>query len=132
CDTATREARIQAARARARDLVAGACNATQLQTLRYIDLNDAQTDVIDVCRQVDTAAVTATFGPAMVGGTVAAMDGTTGTCVAATARASNALLRYAMRARQKALDRIAATTLAPAAKTALLDRSTASINRART
>ncbi len=132
CDDTAREARIQAARARARDLVAAACDATQLQTLRYLDLNDAQTDVIDVCRQVDTAAVTAAFGPAMVGGTVAAVEATTGTCIAATARASAALLRYAMRARQKALDRIAATPMPADAKTALIERSAQGIRRART
>src|SRR5262249_37663274 len=102
----------------------------QLTTLRYVDLSDAQTDVINICRQLDTAASSAGFAPASFGGTIAAMTGDDQTCVAATARASGAVLRYAMRARQRALDVIAATVLTPEAKTAWVARSAAAIARA--
>ena len=130
CDTAALDASVQAARGRARDTVARDCDGEQLTALRYVDLGDAQTDVINICRQLDTAASSAAFAPASFGGTVAAMSGTDQTCVDTTSRAGNALLRYAMRTRQRALDAIAATVLPPAAKTSLIARSQAAINRA--
>lgn len=131
CDDAAVTAAVQAARQRARDAVARHCSQEQLLTLRYVDLADAQSDVINVCRQLDTAASSAAFAPASFGGTIAAMDGTDRECVAATARAGSALLRYAMRARQRALDQIAATIMDPADKTALVARSALAIGRAR-
>lgn len=130
CDTAALDGAIQAARARARDTVARDCATEQLTALRYLDLGDAQSDVINVCRQLDTAASTAAFAPATFGGAIAAMSGDDQTCVAATARAGNALLRYAMRARQRALDAIAAAVLPVEAKTAAIARSAAAIARA--
>ncbi|MFN8644961.1 MAG: DUF4215 domain-containing protein, partial [Candidatus Binatia bacterium] len=90
----------------------------------------AQSDVINVCRQLDTAASSAAFAPATFGGTIAAMSGDQQRCVDATARNGNALLRYAMRARQHALDTIAAEILPPEAKTALVARSGRAIARA--
>ena len=130
CDSAALDAAVQAARQRARDTVARDCGTEQLLTLRYVDLVDAQSDVINVCRQLDMAATSAAFAPASFGGTIAAMSGDQQGCVDATARAGNALLRYAMRARQRALDTIAATVMPAEAKTALIARSEAAIDRA--
>jgi len=131
CDSATTDARIQAVRQRARDMVSPACSQTDLQTLRYIDLADAQTDVINVCRQLDTAALTATYNPAMVGDTINAMQGDAEACVATTARTGAALLRYAARARQRAFDTIAAKVLTADQKQALVARSASAIDRAK-
>ena len=132
CDAATVDARIGSVRQRARELVARACATTDLQTLRYLDLGDAQTDVIDVCRQLDTAALTAAFNPAMLGGTIAAMPEAEETaCVTATARAGGTLLRYAARAHQRALDAIALKPMTLAEKHAQIARSTRAIERAR-
>ncbi|MDX2167730.1 MAG: DUF4215 domain-containing protein [Deltaproteobacteria bacterium] len=131
CDSAAVDARIQAVRQRARDLVARSCRPTELLTLRYIDLADAQTDVIDVCRQLETAALSAAYNPATLGGSIAAMaDPADAACVESTARTGSALLRYAARARQRALDTIASTALLPAEKTALIARSARAIDRA--
>jgi hypothetical protein len=94
-----------AARGRARDTVARDCDGEQLTALRYVDLGDAQADVINICRQLDTAASSAAFAPASFGGTIAAMSGADQTCVDTTSRAGNALLRYAMRTRQRASTR---------------------------
>ena len=110
CDQNAVETRIQAARSRAVAMVARDCTAPQLQTLRYIDLSDAQQDVVALCREVDTAATTATYGPVMFGGTVSAVeDEGERLCLETTGRATTKLLRFAMRARQAALDQIAAT-----------------------
>jgi len=130
CDTAATDARIQGVRQRARDLVARSCQTTDLLTLRYLDLGDAQTDVIDVCRQLETAALTAAYNPAMLGGTIGSMEGDAQACVAATARATNGLLRYAARAWQRALDAISAKPMTLIEKTAMLERSTRAIDRA--
>lgn len=130
CDTAASDARVQSARQRALAMVQAACSATQLQTLRYIDLSDAQTDVINVCRNLDTATVTAAYGPVMFGGTVSAVDGSKQTCLDTTGPAAARLLRFAMRARQQALDEIAATPMALEEKTWLLERSARMIARA--
>src|SRR5262245_10692948 len=132
CDSSALDASIQAARSRARDTVARDCSLEQLTALRYVDLGDAQNDVINVCRQLDTAASSAAFAPASFGGSIAAMSGANQACVDATARAGQALLRYAMRARARALDTIAATVIPAEAKTALIARSQGAIPRAQT
>lgn len=129
CDTAESAARIQAARARALDLVQDACRPQQLQTLHYVDLSDALTDVIAICREQDTATVTASYGPAMFGGAIAATEGSDQTCLDATGRGAARLLRFAMRARQQALDQIAAAPMMLAEKQARLARSQRMIAR---
>jgi cysteine-rich repeat protein len=123
CDDASTDARMQAARARSLSMVERACASSDLQTLRYIDISDALNDVVSVCRALDTAAMTAGYGPALFGGAVAALAGAKQTCVDVTARAGTRLLRFAMRARQQALDAIAASPLALDEKQALLARS---------
>jgi cysteine-rich repeat protein len=130
CATAEMDARVEAARTRALDQVEATCTPEQLQTLRYVDMSDALTDVIDVCRRLDTAAVTAAYGPAMFGGTIAAAEGSELTCLDTTARASARLLRYAMRSRQLALDEIASAPMELPAKLAVLERSTRRIAHA--
>ena len=130
CDEAALTATVTAARQRALDRLERACTVTQLQNLGYVDLQDAQRDVTDACRQLDTAAISAAFAPAMVGGTVAATDDTTAACVQAGARESTRLLRYAMRSYQQALDRIAGTILEPAQKTRLVDWARTRVARA--
>jgi len=132
CDEDALADRVTAARQRALDRLERSCTVTQLQNLGYIDLSDAQRDVTDACRQLDTAATSAAFGPVMVGGTIAGADVVTSTCVGATATESTRLLRYAMRAYQQALDRIAGSTdLTPTAKQRLIDWSERRIERAR-
>ena len=123
CDTTQSDARVQSARAKALATVQAACNESQFQTLRYVDVSDAQTDVINVCRNLDTATVTGAYGPAMFSGSVAAVDGAKQTCLDLTGRAAARLLRFAIRARARALDEIASTPLTLDQKTWLLKRS---------
>ncbi|MBX3026144.1 DUF4215 domain-containing protein [bacterium] len=131
CDRAALDADVTAARQRALDRLQRACTVTQLQNLGYIDLQDAQKDVTDACRQLDTAAMSAAFAPAMVGGTVASVDGAKAACIEAGARESTRLLRYAMRTHQQALDRIAGTDNTPAQKTRLVQWAQEQVTRAR-
>lgn len=130
CDTTALTATVTAARQRALNRLERSCTEPELQNLGYLDRQDAQKDVTDACRQLDTAATTAAFGPAMVGGTVAAVDATKAACVRAAARESNRLMRYAMRAYQQALDRIAGTPLTPNQKMRLVEWARARVARA--
>ena len=113
CDQAALGSRIDAVRAHALDRVERSCTTTALQNLGYIDLADASRDVSTACRQLDTAAMSAAFGPAMVGGTVGSVEDPTATCVQAGALESTRLLRFGMRTYAKALDRIGALNLDP-------------------
>jgi cysteine-rich repeat protein len=130
CDSAALEADITAARQRALDRLERACTVNQLQNLGYIDMQDAQKDVTDACRQLDTAAMSAAFAPAMVGGTVGTVDETKAACVRAGARESTRLLRYAMRTYQQALDRIAGAEQTSQQKTRLIEWARDRVSRA--
>ncbi|HSP98162.1 MAG TPA: DUF4215 domain-containing protein [Candidatus Dormibacteraeota bacterium] len=130
CDQAALDAAVTDARQRALDRLERSCTVVQLQNLGYIDLQDAQKDITDACRQLDTAAMSAAFGPAMVGGTVASVDPTKAACVQAGSRESTRLLRYAMRTYQVALDRIAGTNLTAEQKTRLVDWARGRVARA--
>jgi cysteine-rich repeat protein len=130
CDTTELDARVQAARQRALNLVQAACTIPQLQTLRYIDFSDVQNDIINVCRGLDTSTVTAAYGPATFGGTISAVEGSKQTCLDLTGRAAARLLRFAIRTRRLALDEIAAKPMQLAEKNWLLNRSARLIGRA--
>jgi len=132
CDEEAVEDRVEAARTRALSLVENACTSIDLQMLRYIDLGDALDDVVDICRELDVSAVTASYGPAMFGGTIAAVEGSTQACLDATGRGASRLLRVAMRARRRALDAIASsgTPMTLEQKNGFLARSVLSIARA--
>ena len=66
CDETALDADVTDARQRALDRLQRSCTVNQLQNLGYIDLQDAQKDVINACRQLDTAAMSAAFGPVIV------------------------------------------------------------------
>ena len=120
CDETALTAEVTATRQRAIERVQRSCTVTELQNLNYIDLSDALTDVVNACRQLDTAAMSAAFGPVTVGGTVGSAEDPTAACVEAGARATTRLLRFGMRTYAKALDRIAALNLSLAEKQRLI------------
>jgi cysteine-rich repeat protein len=129
CDQAGLDAEIQAARSAARAAVLGACSSQDVQNLLYVDISEALVDVINVCRESDTAVASAIFAPATVGGSVGAVGDGAVKCIDATAAASAKLIRYANRQRRHALDRIARRRLDLAAKEALLSRAEERIDR---
>jgi cysteine-rich repeat protein len=130
CDETALDATVTAARQRALERVDRACTVPDLQNLGYIDLQDAFKDVGDACRQIDIATTSAAFGPALVAGSIAQADEVTTACVEAGARESLRLLRFAMRAYQKVLDRIAALDLPADQKDRLVEWATRRIERA--
>jgi hypothetical protein len=66
----------------------------------------------------------------MVGGSVAAVDDESRSCMQVAAVAGTRLLRFAVRARQQALDRIAAVDLSPSRKHAMVAAAGRRIARA--
>jgi cysteine-rich repeat protein len=123
CDTAATEARIEVARAEARNQVERHCTDAQLRELQYLSLQDALDDLTRVCEQIDTAVMSASFGPATVGGTVGAAASPMSDCLEVTSDGTRTLMRSAIRVQQRAFDRIASRSLTTTQKRALVDWS---------
>jgi cysteine-rich repeat protein len=132
CDAEATTTQVTAIRQRAAAAVEAFCSHSQLLNLRYVDMSDAQTDVISICRDLDTASISAVFGPALIGGSVAEVNDDTAACLSTTSTGAAKLARLAIRARQRALDRIASGNLSMEDKQALVDAAEQRIARART
>lgn len=120
CDDTALAARVSEAHQRALDQVEHACTSAEVQQLGYADLAEARQDVDNACRQLDVAAMSAAFGPVIVGGTVASSEDPAARCVTTATREATRLLRFGMRTYAKALDRIAALDLAADQKQRLI------------
>lgn len=130
CDSAAVDAATQAARQRARDLIQGLCTEQDVKALQFSSLAEAQLDAVTACGDVETAALSATYGPVMLGGAVGSADGMVRTCVAAAGREGERLMRVATRTRRRMLDRIVANELSPSEKQQLLQRGAQRIHQA--
>jgi len=130
CDTAAIDAAAQTARQGATDLIARLCTDQDTQALQFNNLQEAQLDATSACSDAETALVSATYGPVMVGGSVGSVDATAQACVSAAARESERLLRLATRRHRHALDRIVAHDLPPSEKLELLNRAARRIQQA--
>ncbi len=131
CDRQALEAASIATRARALTLVERYCDTTDLQNLNYVDFSDVLIDVAQTCREADTAATSAIWGPAMVGGSVAAAREDEQACLRSSARAASRLLRFAIRVQQRALNRIAGEELSEARKSFEIERARLFVERIR-
>ncbi len=105
CDSAAVDAAIQAARAAARARVRAECIDPEVQTLGYIDRAEAITDVINICRDLDSAGASASLGA------LREIDAADAACVRATTKATGNLLDIAIANWRTALDRIATLNL---------------------
>ena len=131
CDTAAIDAAAQAARQHAHDLIQQFCTDQDAQALQFNNLQEAQLDATSACGDAETAAVSATYGPVMLGGSVGSVDVTARSCVSAAGREGERLMRLATRMHRRVLDRIVADDLPPSQKQALLDRAARRIQQAR-
>ena len=129
CDRAGADAALDAVRQRSLRLVEQYCDTPQLQNLRFVDRADAENQVSATCRDTQVATTSAIFAPAMVGDAVAQVSAADNACIQAAARAAAKLLRYSVRARQRALDQIAATDMQPADKQRALGRAQVIVDR---
>lgn len=132
CDEAAVDTETQAARRDATNDIATACTEQEAQLLQFNNVAEAQTDATNTCSEMETAALSAAFGPAFATGSVGATDGMPAACMRATADGVGRLLRLAAGARRQALDHIATRPLPVSQKLALMTRSDRRIARART
>ncbi len=123
CDQAATEAATETARLAAIDDVFGACTAMQLSILQFLDVHEAQTDVIRFCRELDEAATSLVLDP-LAG--VAPDD--LARCGAPIASATTKLFGMAFRSRQRVLDRIAASAVPARGKLPMVATSTTHID----
>lgn len=127
CDVASVNAQVQAARAHGRSLIRERCTAVQVQTLNYIDVNEALTDFINICRDMDNRVMARSFAPADAASDGFASDVEAMACIAAASTIGPRLLAFAIDAHRKALDRISTKRLGLPRKEQLIARSRARI-----
>ncbi len=131
CDADALEQASVATRTRSAQLIERSCTSIDLQNLNYIDLSDVLIDIAQSCRETDTAATTSIWGPIMVGGTIASAGESEALCVDSSARAAARVLRFSLRAQQRALDRIAANDFTLRRKEFELERARTLVDRIR-
>ena len=132
CDTDASDAAIEDALNAVIPMMDDYCTSDDYNILSFGPNINAYADAQIFCQQLDDAAASAIYGPAMHGGTIGAVDATMQRCIGAVAAAGSAMVRAAFQARQEALDLIAAQPMGPQEKMAIILRSTARITRART
>ncbi len=107
CDRAAMQAAELDTRSQIVRLIDRKCGSEDLQHLRYSGRDDAVADVLQACRETETAATSAIWGPVIVGGRAAAAPAAERACITANARIASRLLRLSTRLQQRALNRIA-------------------------
>jgi cysteine-rich repeat protein len=130
CDTAAVDAAAHSARQHATDLIARLCSDQDAQALQFNNLQEAQLDATGACSDAETALVSATYGPVMVGGSIGSVDATVQACVGAAAQEGERLMRLATRLHRRGLDRIVAKDLPPSQKHEILNRAARRLQRA--
>lgn len=123
CNTTALTATIQDARADARAKVRAECSEIEVQNLRYIDVNEALTDVINICRSAETTVESAIFDAARAAG-AGLGENVVDLCLTEMRSGAGKVLADAIRERRLSLDRIAATNVVPAAKQGIVDHAT--------
>src|ERR1700687_441586 len=108
CDAAPVDAAAQAADQHASDRIQRYCTEADAANLQFGTVADAQRDATKVCGELESAAVSATYGPALLTGSTSAVDQMPRTCMEGTAAESARLVGLAARAREAALGGAAA------------------------
>jgi cysteine-rich repeat protein len=127
CDQDAADAAIETERIAAVNAVGATCSDQQVATLVFNSKSEAESDVVNFCRDLENAAVSAVFLPVPADPTATPPE--VRRCVEATAWATTKLLRAAFESRQLLLDRIALESFSPTEKRTLLGDSTAAIAR---
>ncbi len=120
CDETATTARIATARRTAQDDVDDACSERQAISLQYLGSFDLQQDLIAFCRDWERAADSAVFDAA----------GANAPCALAAAGAVTGVMQYALRARRRCMDRVAATPAGAEERRPLLDTADHRLERA--
>lgn len=131
CDAGALQTQLSNTHALARTLVGRYCRSDTVVTLHFSSITEAYADVDIVCKQIEDAAASAVYGPAMDRGMIVPVDAATSACIAATSIVTTSMLRYGFRSHRSALDRVASKDLGVSIKQALVQASLTHINRRR-
>ena len=131
CGTSSVPDLVQRAHLDSLNIIDLQCTSPEAQGLGFLLKYEAQTDMNNFCTAIENAFVSAAYGPVMQGGFVRLTDDATRICVEAMAQATTKLWRFAVRARLRALNRIARSDLTPTGKQALIDNSSMLIDQLR-
>jgi cysteine-rich repeat protein len=129
CDEDATDAVIEAARIAAVDRVGDTCTDQQAQTLVFLDLREAQLDVVTFCRELEDAVESAIFRPLSV---TTSVPPYAARCLEAASLAATKLLRQGFDSRARLLDRIALLSFSRSAKLAMVAESSAAMADAAT
>lgn len=81
CDADATTSAVTTARQRALDKIDHTCSAVNLVTLQFLGTTDALADLTSGCRQLETAFVSGTYGPALSDAAVVSVDDQTRVCL---------------------------------------------------
>ena len=123
CGTSSVPDLVQRAHLDSLNIIDLQCTSPEAQGLGFLLKFEAQTDMNNFCTAIENAFVSTVYGPVMQGAFVRLTDDETRICVEAMAQATTKLWRFAVRARVRALDRIARSVMTPSDKQALIDDS---------
>jgi hypothetical protein len=128
CDQNATAAAVRAARMRAPRLLAPYCADADFLALHFLDSTEPLADVAGTCRQLETALVSAVYGPALYGpepfgSHVLPVDAAAHACMSAAASTAEQVLRVGARHTRRTLALIAAVPMTAAIKDAQIART---------
>jgi cysteine-rich repeat protein len=127
CDEDADDEKIEQARLGAFDTVRPVCSQTDLSFLQFTDLFDVQRDMVNFCRELENAAVSAVFNPYFAVETPDQLDATARACVISFAASATKLFHNSFRTHLSTLNRIADRAMSPAAKRSAVEDSNAKV-----
>lgn len=135
CDANATTRAVREARQRALDKVDAFCADADVLPLRFVDRQEALSDVTSICRQLERELVTAVYGPVLVGSSADYVVGEVAparaACLADAAARATELLRFAAREERAPFDRIASQPMTGEDKFAAVARGEQRAQRAR-
>ncbi|HSP95853.1 MAG TPA: hypothetical protein VL049_01235, partial [Candidatus Dormibacteraeota bacterium] len=135
CDANATTLAVRDARQRALDKADAFCADDQVTALKFVDRQEALSDVTSICRQLERELITGVYGPGLVGSSadyvVGEVDPARAACLDAAAARATELLRFAAREQRTPFDRIASQAMAPEEKFAVVARGEQRARRAR-
>jgi cysteine-rich repeat protein len=131
CDIGATQAAIEQAHTAALAAAGSACRTgVDIGSLGFASIVDMNIDIDVFCQELQQAMDSAVYGPALTGSVVHPTTPATRACIEHTSAAATRLLQTALRARRRALDRIASDRFTPSRKFAIIGHTTQRIARA--
>ena len=130
CDVGAADTAVGQAHQDALDTADGVCAGADLTALNFNLSLDVNLDIDTFCNELENAAVSAVYFPALRANRLQPVDTSTQACMRVTGRTTTTLLAFAFRTIRRTLDRIACEHLTPTQKLDRLAQAAASIAHA--